>query len=439
MHQINELIGNGMTYASISSTMRTVAHTMKAFALISCMLDEQNMQRSVLQKAQRNFEELPNIQDIYFGHATLTQETVKDLYIHNSVRLEPLMCGHLVSRGGNQLSVDHTFKNARFGRVSGTEGKCAEFNAMLDIMNERGEVAAFWFTHTKSYYDVQEDLFRLRQRPDMNVSAIWTDSKADFPVLRNIFGNVKVMRDIFHWLQDFFRHLHPNEHRQTVMFDASNAVFRLREEDVLKLVNVATNIDITNAHRRTEALRTLNDAIRLRNSRLIQKLMRPLSEISRNLRDLEKKYKGTSVFRETFEKFLETSIMDILEGVYGDPDVQQFVLSVDGEALLTSRSTGQNASFHSYFKRHAGYKEGPVSVHFKTHQHVHRWNMARGKTLGEIEVLDVYDMQLLNDLAVMSSQMGLNVIPCGFVWKYVTPQWKATEGRPKQGALKVNE
>ena len=66
------------------------------------------------------FKQLPALDNVkFYGEFPLVEEMVKDLYLHEMIRQEPLMCGYMTALGAKQVSMDYTFKIAKTGRVSG--------------------------------------------------------------------------------------------------------------------------------------------------------------------------------------------------------------------------------------------------------------------------------------------------------------------------------
>ena len=368
--------------------------------------------------------------------------TTRQAYVSNMKRLEPILAEYTSKIGGRSIRMDHTFKVAKFGRVSGTDGKYCSFYCLLSVMNEYGEIVGWWFSSSKSMAMLEKELELMTKRSGINVRDIWIDNPhQETSFLQKTFGNeVSVYRDIFHLTKDFYDECAAKSNlRQQFMGELSNAIFAVSESDILDNTEDFVSKYAGATDMRGKSMKWFKDNKKVRNFlKCPNKIIEGLVSIRRKYRDKK------DLFKKGMLPLFEKTIHELKSGIYGkvNQPIDQHLKGKDG-IVYSTRGSSILESFHMFLQGFLeGYSLGIVPLHFICCDMVYRWNMNRGLKLGRQNCLAIYEPQLLTDVVVLCNELGL-CIPNDFCnWKALESQWKGGRPTPLQhemfGSLQAN-
>ena len=367
---------------------------------------------------------------------TLRGEGMLNDYVTNMKRLEPVMAEYTSRIGGRILKMDHTFKIAKFGRIGGTRDQHCQFYCLLTIMNEFGEILAWWFVSSKSLAMLRTDLNKVAQREDIKLQDIWVDNPdQEGNFLKHTFGeNVNVYRDIFHLTKDFFQECRQRSNlRELFMGELSNCIFEVSADDIVKTydeLHLAGKLSVEEIDEKT--MRWFKE------HKGVCTFIKKPNVIVADLRKLQAKYKNKSdLFKTGMDALFDQTIVALQRGAYGKPDepIDQHLEACDGTYISTHGSSILE-SFHLYLQGFLeGYSIGIVSLHFICVDLVYRWNLNRGKKLNRMDCLAIYDPQLLTDVVKLCTNLQVPVPHCFSMWKPFEKQWEG--GCPAQNAKEM--
>lgn len=392
-----------------------------------------------------------------------TRRRLTQLYVEELIRLEPHLVADMVNIKATVLKTDHTFKLCKSVRSYGS--KLPSYYGAVHIMNEVGEICAFYYTYTKSFEELTKEfeLFRDRvRRLEGKVERIYIDNPDTAGMFfKRIFGDdVEICYDIFHIMDDFHRLLAKNDpQRNEYMSKLSDIFFVVDENDLVKVqaqLSAKYGQDYVNnlpgyAYKKMKEVRTYvndKDAIEENLIQLLQEYNCDLNKrsvyndrySSTEIRKFFEKQIGliqSQYFQQNVLKRIESEHDDVLQPVeepdddgYDDPhddsaehndndDEPHNLIPIhinvgtdDNPKYITSRSTSQLESAHLYARNGiGGWSTGEKLFHLLNSDKIYRWNINNRKkrSLKKLKKGTCYDPVLVNDISALLNKLNMEV------------------------------
>ena len=343
------------------------------------------------------------------------------MYLNEMRRLEPLLSAHMVSLHGTFLKIDHTFKVTKYLR---SQDGTTIYSTLLNVMNEYQEVIAYYFWNSKSLADLDVELKLLCNRLGKdNVKAIATDNpRSDSRKLKEIFGDdVHIPRDIFHVLQDLFRHCTATPLRSMFMGEVSEAFFTLDANDVNKLKEQLLG---TGMHQ-SEHLDAMPGYWWREQG--VRAYIVDIPMIEKQLECVFKRYRGKNLFKQSMLSCWDNMLDQLRCGRLTDPPNMVMhinVGSVQNPKYVTKRGTSQLESFHHAIQQCLQGPNGSMEiVHLLLVDRIFRWNMNKAQIFKKNDLAHSYDPSLFND--IMSLLCKLDIAPHS--WPTLVRKWAPLE------------
>ena len=338
---IREMKVTGNSFSNIASLHKS----MQVHRYLACLKKYLLYQKAIRGPNNLNTSPpvpFPNL-DNFFIYPCIGEKTVRDIYVSEMKRLEPLHQASIAQLTARFLRSDHTFYVLKHARDTNAK---QSYSALLTFMNELGLIVAFWVTSSKSLQEIEVEIEMLSARLG-EVKCIWIDNpEIDGNYLSTKF-RCENKYDVFHVLQLYFKECYGNSLRPHFLADISNSLYSVNDEDVLKLM---TKMRTKNP---TLDVKTLPTSF-WKGHKEVRKHIDPknLEGISFLLEKVVDSYRGKGQFKVGFDKLHKKVLHHLHNGKLTDPDGAMHVNIGTNETplWLTFRSSSQLESFHHFLQ-----------------------------------------------------------------------------------------
>jgi hypothetical protein len=172
----------------------------------------------------------------------MRRKKIRDRYYDEIARLEGLLEAFITRTEGDSIKVDATFWATKFIKTYKDSHK--DFDAMINLMNEMGELYGFYFTTSKSLEEIRKQLSDLEKRLGRGkIKHIYTDNpRQDEKIFKDIFERegegeeeeckITMSKDLFHVMQELYAPCKKSDLRASFMGYVSRAFTTVEKDDV---------------------------------------------------------------------------------------------------------------------------------------------------------------------------------------------------------------
>jgi hypothetical protein len=353
----------------------------------------------------------------------MRRKKIRDRYYDEIARLEGLLEAFITRTEGDSIKVDATFWATKFIKTYKDSHK--DFDAMINLMNEMGELYGFYFTTSKSLEEIRKQLSDLEKRLGRGkIKHIYTDNpRQDEKIFKDIFERegegeeeeckITMSKDLFHVMQELYAPCKKSDLRASFMGYVSRAFTTVEKDDVDLIVKgILLSMPQPLNRDAEEKVREEVEANRSKYSCRLRKYVREKASICQALDAAFLQFTRKGVFDDA--KMFKTidNIKKLVNAGYLDDKADTLFYNIGTDErpkYITVRGTGHLESFHRCLRKIFTGTHDPIKAHLLTLNFAARWNLKKHWLIRKQDIpCGVYDIELLNSVHRLQHQLELD-------------------------------